>query len=58
MKELLRRATLRSIAERPDDDVVVGDAELTSALAEMNDARSALTRSLLGAANQRRSEPG
>ncbi|MFI5613536.1 AAA family ATPase [Amycolatopsis sp. NPDC051903] len=58
VKELLRRAALRSIAERPDEDVVIGDAELTSALTEMNDARSALTRSLLGAAGQRRNEPG
>ncbi|MGK3200627.1 AAA family ATPase [Amycolatopsis sp. MEPSY49] len=47
-KELLRRAALRSLALRPDEDVVVGDEELTTALREMQDARSALTRSLLG----------
>ncbi|MFD9958005.1 AAA family ATPase [Amycolatopsis sp. NPDC058986] len=49
VKELLRRASLRAITERPaDGEIVVGDAELTGALAEMNDARGALTRSLLG----------
>ncbi|MEV6873735.1 AAA family ATPase [Amycolatopsis sp. NPDC051128] len=48
VKELLRRAALRSLAQRPDDDVVVGAEELTAALREMQDARSALTRSLLG----------
>jgi ATP-dependent 26S proteasome regulatory subunit len=48
VKELLRRAALRSLAQRPDDDVVVGAEELTTALREMQDARSALTRSLLG----------
>jgi hypothetical protein len=47
-KELLRRAALRSLARRPDEDVVVGDEELATALREMQDARSALTRSLLG----------
>jgi ATPase family protein associated with various cellular activities (AAA) len=47
-KELLRRAALRSLAQRPDEDVVVGAEELTTALREMQDARSALTRSLLG----------
>ncbi|MFD2471700.1 AAA family ATPase [Amycolatopsis silviterrae] len=48
MKELLRRASLRALALRPDDPVRVGDPELTEALAEMNDSRSSLTRSLLG----------
>jgi hypothetical protein len=47
-KELLRRASLRALGARPDEDVVVGDEELTAALREMQDARSALTRSLLG----------
>jgi hypothetical protein len=47
-KELLRRASLLSLASRPDEDVVVGDEELTTALREMQEARSALTRSLLG----------
>ncbi|MGW4060238.1 AAA family ATPase [Amycolatopsis sp. NPDC004747] len=47
-KELLRRASLRALAARPDEDVSVGDEELTAALREMQDARSALTRSLLG----------
>ncbi|MFF4595518.1 AAA family ATPase [Amycolatopsis sp. NPDC001319] len=58
VKELLRRATLRSLAANPDAEVVVGDAELGGALAEMADARNALTRSLLGASAQRRSVPG
>ena len=49
-KELLRRAALLALAERPDEDVVVGDDELAAALREMQDARSALTRSLLGSA--------
>ncbi|WP_406639285.1 AAA family ATPase [Amycolatopsis sp. WGS_07] len=48
MKELLRRASLRALALRPDDPVRVGDPELSEALAEMNDSRSSLTRSLLG----------
>ncbi|WP_410666545.1 AAA family ATPase [Amycolatopsis sp. cmx-4-68] len=47
-KELLRRAALGSLARRPGEDVVVGDEELATALREMKDARSALTRSLLG----------
>lgn len=47
-KELLRRASLLSLAARPDEDVVVGDDELTTALREMQEAHSALTRSLLG----------
>jgi hypothetical protein len=47
-KELLRRASLLALASRPDEDVVVGDEELTTALREMQEARSALTRSLLG----------
>ncbi|MEU8631673.1 ATP-binding protein [Amycolatopsis sp. NPDC048633] len=47
-KELLRRASLLSLAARPDADVAVGDEELTTALREMQEARSALTRSLLG----------
>ena len=47
-KELLRRASLLALAARPDEDVVVGDDELTTALREMQDARNALTRSLLG----------
>ncbi|WP_329054378.1 ATP-binding protein [Amycolatopsis sp. NBC_01488] len=47
-KELLRRASLLALAARPEEDVVVGDEELSTALREMQDARSALTRSLLG----------
>lgn len=47
-KELLRRASLQALSARPDEDVVVGDQELRAALHEMKDARSALTRSLLG----------
>jgi hypothetical protein len=47
-KELLRRAALRSLTERPDEEIVVGAAELTGALEDMQAARSALTRSLLG----------
>ncbi|GHG38196.1 MULTISPECIES: AAA family ATPase [Amycolatopsis] len=47
-KELLRRASLLALAARPDEDVVVGDEELTTALRDMQDARNALTRSLLG----------
>jgi hypothetical protein len=47
-KELLRRASLRALALRPDEDVVVGDEELATALREMQDAHNALTRSLLG----------
>ncbi|MEC3977923.1 ATP-binding protein [Amycolatopsis sp. H20-H5] len=49
VKELLRRAALRSIVEDPDrTPVTVGDRELTAALSEMNEAHNALTRSLLG----------
>ncbi|WIY05047.1 AAA family ATPase [Amycolatopsis mongoliensis] len=44
-EELLRRAALLA---RPDEDVVVGDEELTTALRELQEARSALPRSLLG----------
>jgi hypothetical protein len=47
-KELLRRASLLALGSRPAEDVVVGDEELTTALREMQEARSALTRSLLG----------
>ncbi|MEV5720318.1 ATP-binding protein [Amycolatopsis mediterranei] len=47
-KELLRRASLLALGARPEQDVVVGDEELATALREMQDARSALTRSLLG----------
>ncbi|WP_033292860.1 AAA family ATPase [Amycolatopsis jejuensis] len=57
MKELLRRSALRALAVRPDDSRVrIDDADLAAALAEMNDARSGLTRSLLG--SQGRSAPG
>lgn len=56
IKELLRRAALRAITAQPERDrVIVDDAELTAALAEMNDAASALTRSLLGAPTDRTS---
>nr|WP_243726992.1 ATP-binding protein [Actinocrispum wychmicini] len=48
IKELLRRAALRSLAENSDADVHVGDAELTGALNEMYAARNNLTRALLG----------
>ncbi len=56
MKELLRRASLRALALRPDEPVRVGDPELGAALTEMNDSRSSLTRSLLG--SQGRNPPG
>ncbi len=52
-KELLRRAALQALAARPDEDVVVGDDEMAGALREMQDARSGLTRSLLGSAAER-----
>ncbi|OXM70562.1 AAA family ATPase [Amycolatopsis vastitatis] len=48
VKELLRRASLLALSARPDEDVAVGDEELAAALREMQEARSALTRSLLG----------
>ncbi|WP_344413203.1 AAA family ATPase [Amycolatopsis minnesotensis] len=49
IKELLRRATLRGLDVRPDQDpVTVDDEALSTALTEMQDARNALTRSLLG----------
>ncbi|WP_329068525.1 ATP-binding protein [Amycolatopsis sp. NBC_01480] len=59
VKELLRRATLRAITARPEDpQVTIVDADLAEALAEMKDARGALTRSLLGSSDQERREPG
>jgi ATP-dependent 26S proteasome regulatory subunit len=49
VKELLRRAALISIAGDPGGTtVVVDDHALTTALREMNESRSKLTRSLLG----------
>jgi len=49
IKELLRRAALISIAGDPGGTtVVVDDHALTTALREMNESRSTLTRSLLG----------
>ncbi|GAB0105743.1 AAA family ATPase [Nocardia sp. JMUB6875] len=52
IKELLRRAALRAITAHPEQQQVsVDDADLTATLGEMNDAASALTRSLLGAPN-------
>ncbi|QIS12702.1 AAA family ATPase [Nocardia arthritidis] len=47
IKELLRRAALRAITDRPGAETVVVGANLTDALAEMNSATSTLTRSLL-----------
>lgn len=49
VKELLRRACLVGIAVDPNGTkVLVDDHALTTALREMNESRSALTRSLLG----------
>lgn len=49
VKELLRRASLIGIAADPDGTkVVVDDHALTTALRELNESRSTLTRALLG----------
>ncbi|MFE3193411.1 ATP-binding protein [Nocardia sp. NPDC059240] len=59
IKELLRRAALRAIAARPQEQsVTVDDTDISAALAEMNEAASGLTRTLLGAPADSEGQPG
>lgn len=56
MRELVRRAVLRQLeATPPNQQVSLDEAALQAALDELSGERQALTRSLLGAADSRRS---
>ena len=50
VRELVRRAVLRSVDTDPEGPVTLRGAVLDEALAELTDERSALTRALLGGA--------
>lgn len=55
MRELVRRAVLRTIDADPAEPVTLQGAVLDDALAELTDERSVLTRALLGGARPARS---